>query len=1134
MRDTRLWRKDLTEEIRKNWPKGLLLSRGYSGELCDVELALTSLSRLNNTKGGANLPEQGEFFWALLQGYDFGFPEELALEIATVRHLLLHFRSRQTWKNALERYEEVPDFLRGFDVDSCGVWHRKSVSIASNRFALYEKTLRRGAPHRQGKTRWAQSGDYRFQLGEFESSVHIPEELCFPTPKPYAFEARTTTLPISIQWTDLLQTAQDMDAIEQSNNVPVGESKGHWFARLDRVELHLRDAEGIDLSKAEVLNIEGLLHLVGMVSSGKSTLMEVLAFHCARQGHRVTLVLADVIDVLRRAALFSRLGISAAPILGATGRESHLNRLHRFVAAQKPDAGLEASHDGFRWLSTVCALDGLRQSGRGALPLGNRPCTQLIPANLEDDSNPRTCPIFAKCDFHRATLDLRDAKIWLATPASLVYTRVAAQLAPQRVRFTEMVYRNSDLVIIDEADRVQMLLDAAFSPSEVLINKGDSAWMTRLEQRVMRRIHTDRSLLAQPEIDDWCQSHGNMQNAAERLYGRLQREKDVRGWLTKRNYFTAQMLFHQIALACSGANEKGDGGDDDIYKALDTAFKQCMDAPLGGDDDLSELARMVAFDNNFPPSKTQKWIESQLTALDVLEDRKLPAKKLDLWGSRLQTALLVTILQNQLAYILRFWRDVEAPLQLEDGGQMLFHRPPEDFKPVLPLPPMGRELAFQYLPPDDKESGPGDLRFFRCESVGRALMLNFHQLWLGEGVAGPHVLLLSGTSWAGTSPSCHVQAPVDGVLKAPPEEIEAIEKSQFRFLPIRTENADAKPIFVSGKQGHERNLALRSILHHLAVRPESNNPSILEKQRDDLPGGRQRILLLTGSYAEAQLVYDWFVNSSPNRDQWSKSVRVLVPDTADLEAGFDAGQLPRGLVHKFSEGDEWILIAPLLAVERGHNIINENGHAAIGAAYFLVRPHPRPDDISYAIHSINRWAMNSDNIKHRATVGEAAESFRKRGRQRWNQLIRTRLQWKLLSDSDEGGFNEREAVTWTQMVAIWQVIGRLVRGGQPARIFFCDAAFAPNSAANIDAGDTVQTSLLVSMRHVLQPYFSSKSGKNLFEKKLVQTLYGPLYQALDEKNMYGLAEKKVQTGYEHSIEEQEESLEFLDSDEEEL
>jgi hypothetical protein len=44
--------------------------------------------------------------------------------------------------------------------------------------------------------------------------------------------------------------------------------------------------------------------------------------------------------------------------------------------------------------------------------------------------------------------------------------------------------------------------------------------------------------------------------------------------------------------------------------------------------------------------------------------------------------------------------------------------------------------------------------------------------------------------------------------------------------------------------------------------------------------------------------------------------------------------------------------------------------------------------------------------------------------------------------------------------------------------------------------DTAETSLLVSMREVLAPYFDETSGIDPVDRVLVDYLYRPLYQAL--------------------------------------
>ena len=92
--------------------------------------------------------------------------------------------------------------------------------------------------------------------------------------------------------------------------------------------------------------------------------------------------------------------------------------------------------------------------------------------------------------------------------------------------------------------------------------------------------------------------------------------------------------------------------------------------------------------------------------------------------------------------------------------------------------------------------------------------------------------------------------------------------------------------------------------------------------------------------------------------------------------------------------------------------------------------------------------------------------------------------------------SQRQAMTWNQLVTMWQVIGRLIRGGQAAQIYFCDAAFAPKSADG--KIDTAATSLLRGMLEVLAPYFEPASSVDATDRSLANALYGPLYSALKE------------------------------------
>jgi hypothetical protein len=903
------------------------------------------------------------------------------------------------------------------------------------------------------------------------------------------------------------------------------------------VRLELFDVNSNEFRPDATLTISGMLHLVGMVSSGKSTLMGVLAVWAARSGLRVTLVVGDVIGGLRWVEAFRCLdpALVAAPILGSSNRVRHIERLHRVVHGRGNASPFEAD-PGFDFLSTACALDALRRDEhRTPFAPDKYPCRALSPIQGEDykdedeielqsgpprgagstDTTTLTCPFFGSCQQHRAARDLVTAPIWVANPFSLVYTEAPSELNPERLRYAELVYRHSDLVIVDEADQAQVQLDGMFSPSQTLIGGGDSL-LENLFTSVDSELRLKgRSQLGEHTVSRWNNCRNTARAATDRFFSLLRQEEAVRTWIEK-DYFTGWTLAEKLAREWSGADIHS-LDDNAAYKSVHETLAAFAFHPLGNGANESAhplvdiaLRATLGDDDVQVRDDLRDWITAQ-DGVHVA-DGDLHTAVL-----RLECTVLLCVLADRLDMLIRDWRHVEGPLNLEGNGSLLFHKPPEDFAAVIPDMPMGNVLGFQYLHHEADSEQPAELRLVRCAGVGRWLLVHLHELFAADGMSGPNVLLLSGTSWAGTSPSYHVQVPVGGILHAPPAEVAAIAESSFAFTPFF--DATGRMVTCSGRNTAGRQAALREILAQLSRRGQlAGGPSKLEQVRDALPEGRRRILLLVGNYDDSVFVKTELLRLRPD---WHGHVHRLIADDETYESGIDQDPdtIRRADVATFAQTtDAWILIAPLGAIERGHNILNDDDEAAFGAAYFLVRPHPRPDDIGFVIHSLAHWALDqfqpsqpnrledepptgtSSSAHHRDWVGvprlgEQALRFRNQAWALWRRLLGMQLRYATVKDID------RTAIIWTQLVGVWQVIGRLVRGGCAARVYFCDAAFAPRTAEGKGFADTKETSLLVGMRSVLDPYFTvpavgEKADVDPADRALVQVLYQPFYAAL--------------------------------------
>ncbi|MFJ2874579.1 MULTISPECIES: hypothetical protein [unclassified Streptomyces] len=1222
MRDRSDWYQRLAKDLRP-WPTEY---RGIKPALlCQVELGLRLLETLEPGRAADGV-------WVLLGGYPFASAAGLVrtpedqLALTAARHLLWPMRRRRLWQQSLESYQQLPEQLRGYRVPAGGGPARRVAHpVAAHRFDVYDNALGRVPRFATNPLPYAGEGAHRFKEQRRYSSVTIPPEFVFDPPPGHDLVAPRPGPggPIEVPLAELEDTARWMEARE----LQLGRPSGQWCERLASLELDVRTADGTDFEKAEALTLDGLTHLVGMVGAGKSTLMILLAVWAHQRNLRTTLLVGDVAEQLSQTQLLQGLGLRAALVQGATTRPKHTQRLHRRLAARGKRSLLDHTDQAFTHLSTACPLDALRALEADApLRFADAPCGSLYPVDrradepdqeedarshaarvtrelryargvrsvgaagvgpepgdaeeVEDPGKPHACSLWSVCPRHSSSRDLVDALIWVANPASLVQTSVPRQLNAERLRYLELACLRSDIIVVDEADRVQMQLDQMFAPTATLVTTGPESWLDRLQTHEIAELSRQGRLqLSDRDVERWSAALDVVGSAADRLYAMLIDTPALRKW-AQIDYFSPWTLQERLLNAWYPPPQRAVEDDDTVDEAalyddeealhrpseaipvvedtpwaarrdwLTKVFDIFRDDPLGDRgpystfaDDLARLAHDVL--HTLQEKRTRGRVRALLDALldgaprpferpplpgEVTQDEsEFTEEWLELQAERLEFTLVLAALHQRLDRVTFLWPQVEAALRLDPGEHELTRRPPLDYAPLLPESPMGNVLGFQFLL-DERDSRDGrrtgTLRFFRCAGVGRELLLSLPRLGADAdpGTKGPNVLLMSGTSWAGTSTRAHVVAPVQAVLKPQPEALRSIGESLFR-TEFMYDDA-GQPIRISGQDSETREAVLRLLVEKLARPPRDRTRTPLQRELAQIPDPRRRrALLLVGSYREAALVAATLSEMSI----WRERVRVLAADDAALEASLAAEAssagaatapvVRRGDLAEFAaDKSAQILVAPLLAVERGHNILTpfqspgEERVAAFGTVFFLVRPHPRPDDLFLSVFAVNDWAARfvrdqpglaegtfAGLVGDGADLDGAGSAFRTAARGVWRRLLSRSYMYSRLSAT------EKESFAWDQLVTLWQVIGRLVRGGVPARVVFVDAAFAPRlAAAGGRATDQRRPrwqndpGLLVRLRDVLAPYFAEDPGAcaDPADPSLVRLLYRPLYNAL--------------------------------------
>ncbi|MGK7961193.1 hypothetical protein, partial [Crocosphaera sp.] len=986
MRDTNAWHEFFADD---NLDFGLL----------NVDLGLYLLESLLPNATARSL-------WVLLTGYDYSFAEsknwrqEQRQMLSIARHLLAQYTSPKLWSDALDKYKEYPEETRGYDIAELDTFERRTnITVASNRFEIYERTLNTPVALSERKqVRWATEGQYKCEVEKRMDTVTITSDLANqPLPPSHNLNNNSATEALEIPWRDLHSTAEWMDEQLTAKGLnPI------WVNCFDRMKLEVfNDAE--ELVEADYLRLDRIKHLGGIPSAGKSVLMKILTVYAYQQGLKVTLIVADVLQIFDLIKTFTEVNINdVAPILGNSNKASHLSRLHKAVYNANPDTPYNQNHPGFKYLSSACLLTPyITPRLEKAFENGKQPCFSLETIESEKDeefTSNKYCPAYGVCPSHQKERDLVKASIWIATPGSLIYSKVPRTINRENIIYFELMARRSDLVIIDEVDQHQAYLDSAFSPNQTLRRPSRDAWIDELHDLVETKLkYTQSKLLHKDFIADWWDALQEARQIADTIYGLLTEENKINlgKWRSYKRYFTDWLLLNEVATLLTVSNKQEPQPEEIKNRQwlMQYVFQPYISSKLEPKIKTEELERrdkqlllQLTLIANKKKKKLaiRKWINEAAT-IQLLKEEKNKVI------ATLEFALLVCTLQRNLDLVTSRWQFVRGILNLNMSDSMWFEFPPLDFNPLIPNMPMGNQLAFQYL---KSYSEPlGSLQVFRCTGVGRWLFTNFPNLFQGDNFKPPHLLMMSGTSWAGESSAFHVDVPVSGII-APKEEKEIVIDSEF--LPFYDEKQ--KPISISGT-GDKKDYNLKKIVSKLV------EEDYLTDKLQQLNG--RKILLLVNSYDQVNTVYEHLKNLG-----WGDRTIPLSRDDENINEWEDnkGKSLQRGQSKEFATGKEEILIAPLKSIERGHNIVNLDGKAAIGAAYFLVLPHPSPDDLSYAIHSINRWAIDNYKKVSGETLEELGDNFRRDAYAKWRHWLQLSIRLRTLPQDEQ--HNDRNAVYW--------------------------------------------------------------------------------------------------------------------------
>lgn len=250
-------------------------------------------------------------------------------------------------------------------------------------------------------------------------------------------------------------------------------------------------------------------------------------------------------------------------------------------------------------------------------------------------------------------------------------------------------------------------------------------------------------------------------------------------------------------------------------------------------------------------------------------------------------------------------------------------------------------------------------------------------------------------------------------------------------------------------------------------------------------GKRRMVALVVNSYEQVELVVDEIYAQNPELGLRTRGLARQLPSGKHRDR-----YVLRGQVEELGESSDIdLLVFPMASLGRGVNIVfksndDDQGKAAIGALYFLTRPHPAAGDLSLLISTLARHTEQLDSLNFSGkTLSEVQEAFNIRRFQTYSRADTMLSRPMSASQLDAVSL---DAFAANLLVPLLQTIGRGTRKNSPVDVYFVDAAWAPRSAEHQEEEE--KSSLLVIMQKILEECLNHPDTQ---KRDLYKRLYGP-------------------------------------------
>lgn len=617
--------------------------------------------------------------------------------------------SKTQMDKAINYYRNLEEHLQLFDLNNL-FETKKEVDFFEDRINIYKEYFKKiEKPKKDNGIQVKQDIPYielerqKINIAKYKLPIYnIPE----PAPRKGG--------EIKILIKDLKLAAKEMDEIIAGKDHL---EKQNYEERMEKFEVLINDKYG--LTSPDSINIKEVCHIIGMVGTGKSTLIQVLIYYLSKNGYRTMALFETVKDVLDNAYLFENLGVLTSAFNGERKQD---DRVQKVIESKEMIVSEKYANN----LIGNCYISHLANGKFDDLIMyGSEPCYQM-----KYNGKSTLCPFYSICPRKENSYKLYNASVIFANINSLLYSRTGLIKDKGRLLLLEYAIEYVDVVIFDEADAMQIRLDRLLNQSEYAEKILDYN-LEKLYPYLKNAINDDNDF---SNIRDLYVTFNIVNSALSDLKNYLTRKSIGEKFYQIKNgqWFSAYLLSFSIDFLPENFRK-------DYKKVIeneDSSFLGMREVYLSFSDTLEE--RYFDFYQKYNINEENHDYVRFLMALVITEKNILS-------------------LQYELEKI---QRDNNEAI-IDTNMPKIFMRPNEKVLRLLPKSPTNNRFGFLY----DKEKQK--LQIFRQNAIGRSIMTDLPYLKINEDgkPIGPHTILISGSSFVPESSEHHIQRPVNYVLE---------------------------------------------------------------------------------------------------------------------------------------------------------------------------------------------------------------------------------------------------------------------------------------------------------------------------------------------------------------------------------